>query len=102
MPYATALVALGGFSLGAALSRALAVTFPLQLNSLFDSPAAFVPAVIVAGITTLAWQQVGHRAARRTARSPTEILKQDALAHLPLLVLLPVSISPSNAFDSTK
>jgi hypothetical protein len=85
----TVLVALGGLSLGAALARALAVSFPVQLNPLFDLPAAAALAITVAGLALLGWQQLSHRFARRAERPPADILAQDALAHLPLLLLLP-------------
>ena len=87
MLVSAALVALGGLALGAALARLLAVSFPVQLNFLFDSPAAAAPALIVAALTMLTWRQLGHRIAQRTGKPPADILIQDALAHLPVLLL---------------
>lgn len=81
------LVALGGLSLGTALSRLLAETFPAQLMPLFDRPAALALAIIVMGLALLAWRQLGHCLARRTGKPRTDILTQDALAHLPALLL---------------
>jgi len=84
----TVLVALGGLSLGAALARVLATGFPLQLNALLDSLPAAGLAITLAALVLLTWWQVGHRLARRTGKPPAEALTQDALAHLPLLLLL--------------
>lgn len=90
---AAVLVALGGLSLGAALARTLATSFPVRLNFLFDWPAALALTVIVAAITLRNWRQSGKRLARRSKKPPADTLIQDALTHLPLLLLLP------HAFD---
>ena len=82
------LVALGGLSLGAALARLLAESFPVQLYFLFDWPPTAVLAVVVTALTLLSWRQLGHLFARREGKPPANILLHDALAHLPLLLSL--------------
>jgi hypothetical protein len=91
----TVLVTVSGLLLGTALARVLAVSFPVQLNSLFDLPAAAILALTVTGLTLLSWRQWGHRLAQRTGKPSNGILTQDALAHLPLLLLLPYLLGPA-------
>jgi hypothetical protein len=88
MLQATALVALGGLSLGTVLARLLAESFPSRFAVLFTWPGIILLAIVVAGSVLAGWKRLGHRFALRTDKSPSDILNQDALAHLPLLLTL--------------
>ena len=91
---AVVLVALGGLSLGAALARLLAETFPARFAFLFNWPVAATLALVVAAFTLTHWRRVGHRFAQRAEKPLADILFQDALNHLALLLPLFYTFSP--------
>lgn len=95
----TLLVALGGLGLGAALTHALAASFPRQLYLFFDSAWIVVPAILVAGLVLLGWRQLAQYATRRSGHPTGDLPRRDALTHLPLMLslafLLPWGINSS-------